>query len=118
MPEQRVYFNPNQTQTLVQLQIFLYFRAVIGLLFALATGPIGIALLALTVAAAYGVANEKQWGYYCAIAYALISGFFSLYALTASNFAFDQVISALFTVILVVLTFHPESRAYVKTWFK
>ena len=74
--ETKRWFNPSQPQTLQIAVWLLYFNAVGGLLlgsFFFALGPIvGLASLVGCGAAAFGIANEKRWGYFLGVAMAVL----------------------------------------------
>jgi hypothetical protein len=122
--ETRRWTNPSQPQTLYLAQFLLYFTAafaLLGLVLGGGLGPIGLLVAGGGAAGAYGIANEKKWGYGLAVAVAvvvvgfqalLLLGDFSLLA----NISF--LINAMFDVALAVLLLHPQSRDYQKVWFR
>jgi hypothetical protein len=105
------FFDPSQPQTLQIATILLYIEGVfsflaIALLFAAGYG-----------AAGYGVANGKKWGYGLALAV----GALRLVDLFAGQ-SIDSVIrfhtiDLMFSVALLALLLHPQSREYQKIWF-
>jgi hypothetical protein len=70
-------------------------------------------------AAGYGVANERRWGYWLGIVLTGLSVFIYLYVLVAfsSGVAFGTIINLLFTLVLLALFLHPQSREYQRIWF-
>jgi hypothetical protein len=66
---------------------------------------------------AYGIANDKRWGYTLAVTAALLQ------VLVVVAIAFDVglelgiLLSLMFDVALVALLLHPESREYQRIWF-
>jgi hypothetical protein len=108
--------NPSQPQTLQSSVILLYVSAALGLLF----GPssLGILLSAGRVAAGWGCANERRWGYQLAVGVAVLPFvlFLSIADLT------DNLISTLFVfafdILLLALLLHQQSRSYQKIWFR
>ncbi|HYH51268.1 MAG TPA: hypothetical protein VEG38_17105 [Acidimicrobiia bacterium] len=105
------FFDPSQPQTLQMATLVLYFQGAfyflgLALLFAAAYG-----------AAGYGIANGKKWGYGLALAVAVLR----LVTLVAGN-SLDEVIrqhtiELMFSVALLALVVHPQSREYQKIWF-
>lgn len=112
------WINQSQPSSLVNATMLLYFNAVFALIF---RDPLMVLKLA-GVAAAWGIANEKKWGYIVGAVVAiipllltlviLVTGVFSSY-----NFA-DVFISLIVEILLVALIFHPASRSYQRIWFK
>ncbi len=104
----------------------LYINAVLGVLFGTligsVLGPIG-AVLAIVgaVAAGFGIANEKRWGYILGVVVACLDLVpFLLYILNhgiTSIFNVSLLLAALFPVALFALLIHPMSREYQKIWF-
>jgi len=62
----RRWVDPSQPQTLQFACWLLYANAIIGLLFG--GSVLGILGLAASVLAGFGIANEKRWGYFLAVA--------------------------------------------------
>ena len=110
----RRWVDPSQPQTLQFACWLLYANAIVGLLFG--GSALGILGLAASVLAGYGIANEKRWGYNVAVGVALLE------VLTIVWLIFDgriggAIISLMFSVALVALLLHPQSREYQKIWF-
>jgi hypothetical protein len=81
-------------------------------------------LLLLTiglVAGAYGIANEKKWGYQLGVA-AACAPFLIRLQLLVSDGLLDALtvdsIGLVFDVALVALLLHPMSSDYQKVWFR
>lgn len=131
----QVWINNRQPQTLYIAQILMYFRGGMAILFG---GLIGIGrvslfgstligtlyLLLLTVglvAGAYGIANEKKWGYQLGVASAAAPFLVRLQILFADGL-FDAIfvdsIGLVFDIALVALLLHPMSANYQKVWFR
>jgi len=113
------WVNPHQPQTLYMAVILCYIQAVFILLSLGYLGPLGLFILVGLAAGAFGIANEKKWGYALAVAAAVLQvvlfiGYGGLGALgnvqVLIGFAFD--------VLLVALLLHPMSRDYQRIWFK
>lgn len=138
--EPKRWTNASQPQTLQIAVFLLYAGAVFGLIFgdnriwfqaavfelieSSAAINLGRLLWGLTIiasaAGAYGIANEKRWGYLLGLAAAigpLAARFIVLVLNQISPFRAD-VISLMFDIALVVLLLHPQSREYQRIWFK
>ena len=116
--ETRRWLNQSQPQTLVIATLLLYLDAAFGVL-AVLTGAGGLLLLAViggSIAAGYGIANERKWGYGLAIAVALVP-FVYRFVTTGNPFRID-LLTLMFQVALVALLLHPQSRDYQRIWFK
>ena len=117
--EQRRWVNQTQPQTLQIAVFLLYLTAVFGLvdmvrfhffpLFSLA-GVVG------SVAAGYGIANERKWGYFLGVGIAFLP--FALRIYYGQSILGVDIITLLFEVALIALLLHPQSRDYQRIWFK
>ncbi len=120
--ETKRWTNPSLPQTLYIAVVLLYMDAVFTLLFGGFTNPLVIAFAAAGVAAGFGIANEKKWGYWLAIAVASLNLLpLVIYVLShgiGSLFKITLLINALFPVVQFALLVHPMSREYQKIWFK
>jgi len=98
----------------------LYINAAFGLLFG-GFSLISVVLAAGEIAAGFGIANEKRWGYILGVAWAILGLLpLVLYLLAHGMLAILSVnflIAALFPVALFALLVHPLSREYQKIWF-
>lgn len=116
----RRWLNDTQPQTLQFAVIMLYFDAFFHLLNTLQAGVLSlllVGLLAGTVGAAYGIANEQKWGYFLGIAMAFAPALLRLVFLD-SPFAGVGLISLMLEVALIAALLHPMSRNYQRIWFK
>lgn len=115
--ETRRWLNPSQPQTL-QIAIFLlYINAFFAFLFGGIVHLYGLATLFGGVAAGFGIANEKKWGYGLGLAVAILP-FALRVAFNGINSIFGgDVINLLFEVALLALLLHPQSRDYRRIWF-
>ena len=110
------WINQSHPQTLQTAVILLYLNGVLGLLL----GSYGGLLVCVAmVVGAFGVANDKKWGYGLAIAAAALNILFvfrywGIDALTH----FNPLVSLMFGGALVALLLHPMSRSYQRIWFK
>ena len=121
--ESRRWLNPTQPQTLQIGVILLYINAALGLLSLIiggAAGLLGIAIIAAEILGAYGIANERKWGYIVGlvaailplalVVLAIVGGYGSILGL--------GIIGLIFQIALVALLLHPQSREYQRIWFK
>ena len=120
--ERRRWLNQSQPQTLVIACFMLYINAAFSLLAVLSIGgvsPVVLVPIAAGVLGAYGIANERRWGYYLAVGVAflpfVISAAFSKHH---NPFAGADIFTLIFEIAVVALLLHPESRQYEKVWFK
>lgn len=132
-----IWVNPRQPQTLYIAQILMYIRGGMAILFGGLLGALGSAelfgstFLAIVfilletiglMAAAYGIANEKKWGYYLGVTAAITP----LVVAVIDRFPDDlgdlfgpaRFINLLFDVALVALLLHEQSRDYQRVWFR
>lgn len=116
--ETRRWTNPSQPQTLYIATFLLYFEAVLSIL---TFNPFGFLLAVGQAGAAFGIANEKRWGYYLGVAVAGLALIpFILLILhngPGAIFTLDVILNAIFPVALFALLIHPMSREYQKIWF-
>jgi hypothetical protein len=113
MPSNR-WVDRTQPQTLMMATVLMYLNAALDLLLSLGQlSLVGFLLVVGQVAAGWGIANEKKWGYWLGLALALL-----LVAFTVISLSFGSVVSLIFYGALVALLLHPQSRAYRRTWFR
>jgi uncharacterized membrane protein (DUF2068 family) len=118
MATPRKWFDQSQPQTLQAAVLFCYLNAALAIIYVIAFQVTLPLLLLVTAVGAYGIANEKRWGYWLA----LVAG--SVYALTqlalfvTASQSLGQILNLAFAALLVVLLLHPESRRYQKIWFR
>ncbi len=124
--ESRIWVNRNQPQTLYIAQLLLYFRGGFLLVFGLLLGAfLTVSSLVLAVGfvmAAYGIANERRWGYIVGVVVAALTLAGSLLEVIQDinnlSRTFSQLIGLLFDIALVALLLHPMSRNYQRYWPK
>ena len=112
--EERRWINHFQPQTLVTGTVLAYIQgffallamSVYGLLFAVALGF-----------GAYGIANDKRWGYGLAVSGAILQLLIYVGLLLNYGLELDILLGLLFAGALVALLLHPESREYQRIWF-
>jgi hypothetical protein len=108
------WLDRTQPQTLMLATVLMYINAALGILFGAALfNPLTAILVLGPVAAGWGIANEKKWGYWLGLALAVVE-----VLLLVLYFNFADIITLVFYVALVALLLHPESRSYRKTWFR
>ena len=59
-------------------------------------------------AAGYGIAQDRNWGWYLGIAVSAIGVLLNL----------GNLLGLLFAIAQIALLVHPMSRSYTKTWFR
>jgi hypothetical protein len=113
MPSNR-WLDRTQPQTLYIATMIMYINAVLGLLTTLGSaGGLGLLLIVGPVAAGWGIANEKKWGYWLGV----ILTVFAL-IITLAFFSAGALLNLIFYAALLGLLLHPQSREYRKTWFR
>jgi hypothetical protein len=111
------WFNNTQPQTLQVAVMLLYLNAAFLVLAALTgnTSPYVLAIMLGEAAGAFGIANEKKWGYAVGVVAACLP--LVLLILRRGAFGFS-ILTLMFEIALVALLLHPQSREYQRTWFK
>ena len=121
MADSRDWVNQSQPQTLVIACFLLYVNAAFGILFAVGSGglylALSLALAAGQIFAGRGVAQERKWGYVLALVMAFAPFVIRAIAL-GSPFEGVGILGLMFDIALIVLLLHPQSREYQKIWFK
>lgn len=115
---QRRWFPTGQPQTLQIAVALLYWNAALSLLFGLVAGGFGLfvlVLLAADVAGAFGVANERKWGYLVAVTAAFLQ---LALPIAIGGFLAGGLLNLIFEIALIALLLHPMSRSYYKLWFR
>lgn len=98
--------------------LFSYFNAGLALVFTVLSGAAPFLLVMVLLAvAAFGIANDRRWGYWSAIVLSVLYVLGEL-ALVATGASMFGILNLLFAGILVVLLLHPESRSYQRVWFR
>ncbi len=118
--ERRRWLNPAQPQTL-QIAIFLLYINAAFLLFDMLRlsvfDMIYLILVGGQVAAGFGIANERKWGYGLGIAMAFLPFLYRFYRL-GNPIEGVNILTLMFEIALVALLLHPQSRDYQRIWFK
>ena len=104
------WFNPNLPQTLVNAQLLCYIEAVFTLLAGALFSPVAIGL----AAGAFGIANERKWGWWTASAAACAQVILLIVALGADVLRFPVVLNFVFDVALAALLI-ASARARTRT---
>ncbi|MDE0162088.1 MAG: hypothetical protein OXL98_10175 [Acidimicrobiaceae bacterium] len=120
----RVWVNPRQPQTLYIAQLLMYFQGGFSLVFAM-LGARSLGIYTLTIAvgkvmAAFGIANERRWGYRLGVVVAVMPLALLLLLAVADTprWLWADAIGLLFDIALVALLLHPMSRDYQRHWPK
>lgn len=95
--------------------ILFYINAVFGVLYGAVFSGIGLLFVAGAVAAGFGIANERRWGYVLGLAMAFLP--FVIRLAFGSGLVGGNLVNFLFEVALVALLLHPQSRDYQRIWF-
>ncbi len=114
--ERRQWLNRTQPQTLQIGVLLLYLNAALSILLGAFLVPVALVLAVAQAAGAYGIANERKWGY--------LTGVISAVALLAvpllsggGLFGFG-LLNLMFDIALIALLLHRQSREYQRIWFK
>jgi hypothetical protein len=114
--ENRRWVNPTQPQTMQIAVFLLYINAFFSLLYGGLGSPYGLAIIAGSVAAGFGIANERKWGYGLGIVMAILP--FALRLMWGQSLLGASIVNLMFEIALVALLLHPQSRDYQRIWFK
>jgi hypothetical protein len=118
VPERR-FFDASQPQTLQGAVMLSYLNAAFGVIMLLAGGLVPLVLVQVAEGlGAYGIANERRWGYRlgvaCAVLILLVGVWWFVFG--HANFL-SAILSLLFSILLTGLLLHPQSREYQRIWF-
>lgn len=120
--ETRRWLNQSQPQTLQIAVFLLYAEAAIAVITGAIGTPLGLLLIAGAVAAGYGIANERNWGYWLGIAIAALGLYPYLWLMLQGGLGLllngRVLLGLMVAVAKMVLLVHPMSRSYQKIWFK
>jgi len=114
---ERHFFDGSQPQTLQGAVMLSYLNVAFALLFLLVGGIFGLLLLVTAAegVGAYGIANERRWGYRLAVGAALVILALSIWVFVLGHGI--GILNLLFAVVLAALLLHPQSREYQRIWF-
>jgi hypothetical protein len=113
---ERRFLNRSQPQTLYMAVVLCY----IDVGFNILGGLPALSLIGFVLAGgAYGIANEKKWGYSLAVVASILQvlllfAYFGFSTLTE----LPALIDLIFFGALVGLLLHPMSRDYQRIWFR
>ncbi len=115
--ETRQWLNRSLPQTLFNASLLLYLNAGFAFLFGGFTTVYGLITIVGGVAAGYGIANEKRWGYQLGLVVAFLPFvvrflFGGLDAVLGTG-----IINLMFEILLVALLLHQDSKQHQKVWF-
>ena len=122
--ETRRWTNPTQPQTLQIAVILLYIEAVFSVLFGgvFFLFPLGLLLVVGQAAGGFGIANERKWGYWLAVAVATLGLLPFVVAVFSDGvgtlLSIGFLINLVFPAALFALLLHPMSRDYQRIWFR
>ena len=108
--ETQRWINQSHPQTLLMGTYLLYIEAFFGVVSILLGGffLFGLVLAAGAAAAGYGIANDRNWGYYLGIGVSALGVLFNL----------GNMLGLIFAIAQIALLLHPMSRSYQKVWFR
>jgi hypothetical protein len=114
------WFNPSLPQTLQIAVLLLYVNALFMFLGRWFAFSLGLILIVGFVAGAFGIANEKKWGYFVGLGAAVLKIVLLLSLAPLSTILNDLnlLLDFIFSIGLVGLLAHPMSRQYQKIWFR
>ncbi len=121
MQEPRRFINQTQPQTL-QIAVFLLYAEAAFTLFYMLVGlgnPVyALAVAAGGVAAGFGIANEKRWGYWLGLVIAFLPATLRLLLGGPDALLGGSLLNLMFEIALIALLLHTHSREYQRIWFK
>ena len=120
----RRWVNPQQPQTLYIAQLLMYFQGGFTLVLAI-LGARSLTVYALAIAvgkvlAAFGIANERRWGYKLGVVVAAVPIvlLLMLAVIDTPRWLWADAIGLMFDIALIALLLHPMSRGYQRYWPK
>jgi uncharacterized membrane protein (DUF2068 family) len=111
------WIDKSQPQTLQGAVLFSYLSAALALLTFLVAGAGPVLILVLLAVAAYGIANNRRWGYWSAVVLSCLYLLAQVVFFIAGG-GFGGLLNLLFAALLVALLLHPQSREYQRVWFR
>jgi hypothetical protein len=106
------WLDRTQPQTLYFATIVLYLNAAFGLISREVFGWPALLIVA-EVLGALGIANERKIGYWAAVG--AVAGWVAIFVY---YFSLVTALNLVLYIALLALLLHPQSRSYVRTWFK
>lgn len=115
--ETRRWINHSLPQTLGNAVLLLYLNAAFSFLFGGFLNIIGLGIIAGLVAAGYGIANERKWGYQLGVAMAVLPFVLRFLVGGLDGVLGTSIINLLFEILLLGLLLHEQSREHQRIWF-
>lgn len=119
--ESRQWINHSQPQTLQVATMLLYISAVFGIISGF-SNPFSALMSILEFIGGITIANDLKWGYWLGVVSAFLP--LVLIGLTAYQLGLNNIIGSsgiinlMFTIALIALLLHTQSRSYKKIWFR
>lgn len=114
--DRRRWVNSTQPQTLQIGVLLLYLNAVLAVLLGALHVPVALVLAVAQVVGAYGIANERKWGYLTGVISAI--ALLAVPLLSTGGLLGFGLLNLMFDLALIALLLHPQSREYRRIWFK
>jgi hypothetical protein len=112
MPSNR-WLDRTQPQTLYLATMIMYINAALGVFDLIGGADLYVLVIVFgPVAAGWGIANQKKWGYWLGVVLTVLA-----LAFTLAHFSGGLLITLIFYAALLGLLLHPQSREYRRTWF-
>ena len=112
------WFNRNLPQTLVNAQMLCYISGVLNILQGALYSSYGFLFTIGLIGGAFGIANEKKWGYGLALVTAAFLILLPFYFVGFGAFHARNIVNLMFDIALFCLLAHPDSRNHQKIYFK
>jgi hypothetical protein len=115
------WMSHSQPQTLQTGVMLIYVLAAMNVISALLFGGGGLFLILLVAGSllgAVGIANDSKAGYRVAIAFTILPLLFLVALMIWYHVAAFPTITELMEIALACLLLHPQSREYVRIWFR
>jgi hypothetical protein len=116
--DDRRFFNQQLPQMLQGAILFSYLNGAFSLLNLVTGGGTLNLILVAGAFGAFGIANERKWGYRLCLVCAVLFLGLQLVFFWFAPFAFSIMLSLLFSVFLLALLAHPVSRSYQRIYFR
>lgn len=113
----RRWIDHSQPQTLQGAVLFAYLNAALAIVYSLVLHSAFQLVFLLMAAAAFGIANNRKVAYWAGVVLSVLYVLWVLFSVVVGG-SFGGILNLLFAGVLVVLLLHPESRHYVRTWFR
>ena len=115
--ETRRWINHSLPQSLGNAVLLLYISAGFDVLAGFFTSVYGLPIIVGKIAAGYGIANEKKWGYQLGIAMAFLPFLLRFLFGGVGAVLGTGIISLMFEILLIALLLHEQSREHQRIWF-